>query len=298
MSLPLDHLDLLDEPIAAATGTPLALRIADIDEDPSQPRREFADDSLAELAETIRQRGVRQPVSVRPHPGNAGRWMLNFGARRLRASRLAGKLDIPAFVDQAADDYDQVIENEQREGLNSLDLALFVKKRLADGDTQQEIAQRLGKSKAHITMVCAMIDPPDWLLDAYRRGRCRGVCELYELRRLHEAQPDAVRELLARSEPVSRAAMRSIKDEHLKTSRAAAATNARKDNRGKIENAQPARVPRSDVTAVDVLTQRADQLCVELESVLDQLEALEPDRAQLLSQRIAALASRRPAPAV
>jgi ParB family chromosome partitioning protein len=284
MSLPLDHLDLLDEPIAESAGTPLILRIADIDEDPSQPRREFDNDSLAELAETIRQRGVRQPVSVRSHPDNAGRWMLNFGARRVRASRLAGKLDIPAFVDQAADDYDQVIENEQRVGLNALELALFVEKRLAAGDTQQAIAQRLGKSKAHITMVCAMIDPPDWLLDTYRSGRCRGVSELYELRRLHESRPDAVRELLARSEPLSRAAMRSIKDERLKSSRAA--------------DAHPARVTRSDVAAVGLLTQRADQLCTELESVLDRLEALAPDRAQPLSQRIAALASRRAAPSV
>ena len=172
MALPLDHLDLLDEPVAPSAGLPLTLRLDEIDEDPLQPRREFDESKLAELAETIRQRGVLQAISVRPHPEAAGRWMLNYGARRLRASKLAGKTDIPVFIDQAADDYDQVIENEQREGLTPLELALFVKKRLACGDSQQEIARRLGKSKSHITMVCAMIDPPDWLLDAYRRGHC------------------------------------------------------------------------------------------------------------------------------
>jgi ParB family transcriptional regulator, chromosome partitioning protein len=273
MSLPLDHLDLLDEPIAPSAGAPLLLRIADIDEDPSQPRQEFDDEPLAELAATIRQRGVRQPVSVRPHPVDAGRWMLNFGARRLRASRLAGKDDIPAFVDQAADDYDQVIENEQREGLKPLELALFVKKRLGAGDSQQEIARRLGKSKAHITMVCALIDAPDWLLDAYRSGRCRGACELYELRRLHEARPDAVHELLARPEKVSREAVRSIK----------------RANRPAREAATTACTPLEDAAS---LQQRADLLCVELESILDRLHESSAERLPALCNRIAAVAQR------
>ena len=72
--------------------------------------------------------------------------MLNFGTRRLRASRLAGKADIPAFVDETANSYDQVIENEQRAGLTPMALALFVQRRLAEGDSQAEIARRLSKS--------------------------------------------------------------------------------------------------------------------------------------------------------
>jgi ParB family chromosome partitioning protein len=127
MALPLDHLDLLDSPVEAAAGVPLSLPIGDIDEDPAQPRHEFDSASLADLAETIRQRGVRQPISVRRHPAEPHRWMLNFGARRLRASKLAGKAEIPAFVDEGANDYDQVIENEQRDGLKPFELALFIK---------------------------------------------------------------------------------------------------------------------------------------------------------------------------
>jgi NTP pyrophosphatase (non-canonical NTP hydrolase) len=61
------------------------------------------------------------PISVRPSLRQAGRWMPNFGARRLRASRMAGVAEIPAFIDTTADSYDQVIENEQREGLKPLD---------------------------------------------------------------------------------------------------------------------------------------------------------------------------------
>ena len=186
MALPLDQLDLLATPADLLAGAPLQLPIDAIEEDPDQPRQEFDPDGLAELAETIKERGVRQPISVRRHPEKPDRWMLNFGARRLRASKLIGKLDIPAFVDNTADSYDQVIENEQREGLKPLELALFVQRRLAAGDTQAVIARCLGKSRAYVTYAMALVDAPDWLMAAYREGRCRGLRELYELRRAGE----------------------------------------------------------------------------------------------------------------
>jgi ParB family chromosome partitioning protein len=130
--------------------------------------------------------------------------MLNFGARRLRASKLAGKFDIPAFIDKTADSYDQVIENEQREGLKPLELALFVQRRLAAGDTQAVIARRLGKSRQYVTMATALIEPPDWLLQAYREGRCRGTNELYDLRRLHGEHGDAVEAWAAQQPTITR----------------------------------------------------------------------------------------------
>ena len=189
MPLQLDDLAALDAPARDASGLPLTLTIDAIDEDADQPRQEFDADALQELADTIRERGVRQPVSVRPNPRQPDRWILNFGARRLRAARLAGLMQIPAFIDTTADHHDQVIENEQREGLRPLELALFVQKRLALGNSQAEIAKRLGKSRQWVTLVTAMIEPPDWLLDLYRQGRCRGMLELYELRRLHGEHP-------------------------------------------------------------------------------------------------------------
>jgi ParB family transcriptional regulator, chromosome partitioning protein len=203
MPLQLDDLDLLDAPQPLG-GRPLLLPVDAIDEDPEQPRNEFDEEALRELAATIAQRGVRQPISVRPHPTEEGRWILNFGARRLRASRLAGKADIPAFVDETADSYDQVIENEQREALKPLELALFVRRRIAAGDSQADIARRLGKSRQYITFATALIDPPDWLLGAYRDGRCRGLTELYELRKLYAERPDRLEGLIAEQEPITR----------------------------------------------------------------------------------------------
>lgn len=200
MGLMLDGLDLLGTRPAPQDGVPMRLPVDLIDEDPGQPRQEFDEESLRELAGTIRERGVRQPISVRPNPAAEGRWLLNFGARRLRASRLAGKADIPAFADLSADSYDQVIENEQREGLKPLELALFVKRRLMAGESQAEIARRMGKSKAYVTYAMALIDAPDWLLAAYREGRCRGLRELYELRRAADGSAVDV-EAWARTKP-------------------------------------------------------------------------------------------------
>jgi ParB family chromosome partitioning protein len=213
MPLQLDDLAALDAPTLHSNGQPLMLPADAIDEDPDQPRHEFDSNALNELAETIRVRGVRQPISVRPDLQQSGRWVLNFGARRLRASRLAGLKEIPAFIDTTADSYDQLIENEQREGLKPLELALFVQKRLAMGDSQAEIAKRLGKSRQWVTLTTALIEAPDWLLQAYREGRCRGMNELYELRRLHGEHAQAVEAWVAQQGAITRDRIALLRDE-------------------------------------------------------------------------------------
>ncbi len=192
--LRLDDLAALDMPIAPTvqSGQPLMLPIDSIDEDPEQPRREFDAHALEDLAQTIRDRGVKQPISVRPNPQTEGRWLLNFGARRLRATRLAGLTEVPAFIDSTADSYDQMVENEQREALRPLEVSLFVQKRLQCGDSQADIARRLGRSRQYVTYARALIEPPDWLMQAYREGRCTSMTELYELRRLSGDYPEQV----------------------------------------------------------------------------------------------------------
>ena len=213
MPLQLDDLAALDTPALDASGVPLMLAIDSIDEDADQPRHEFDTNALQELADTIRERGVRQPISVRPNLQQSGRWILNFGARRMRAARLAGLTQIPAFIDTTADSYDQVIENEQREGLRPLELAMFVQKRLANGDNQAEIAKRLGKSRQWVTLATAMIEPPDWLLDLYRQGRCRGMMELYELRCLHGEHPQYIEAWVSDRDSITRDGVAALRAE-------------------------------------------------------------------------------------
>ena len=160
MALQLKDLAALDEAPSEAVGQPMSVAVGLIDEDPGQPRTEFDPESLQELALTIADRGVCQPVSVRAHPDAPGRFMLNFGARRLRAARLAGKDEIPAFVADLGDGYAQVIENEQREALKPMELALFVQRRIGAGESLAEIARRLGKTRGYLTFVTALIDAP------------------------------------------------------------------------------------------------------------------------------------------
>ena len=138
--------------------------------------------------------------------------MLNFGARRLRASKLARQATIPAFVDETADSYDQVIENEQRESLKPMELALFVQRRLGAGETQAEIARRLGKSRQYVNYAAALIDAPDWLMALYREGRCRGLKELYDLRRLACSDADAVATWLPQMRVVTRSDVEALRE--------------------------------------------------------------------------------------
>jgi len=205
-----EYLPNLDDTPIAAEGRPMLVPLDLIDEDPLQPRSEFDAETLGELAKTIAARGVLQPVSVRSHPEHAGRWMLNFGARRLRASKMAGKDAIPAFVDEPADRYVKVIENEHREGLNPMELASFLKEELNSGKSRAEVARNLGKSAAYLSYVSALIDAEHWLKDAYRSGQCRGLRELCELRRAHEVHPEDVRRLIDSGEPITRAGIKEM----------------------------------------------------------------------------------------
>ncbi len=215
----------------------MQLPIDSIDEDPDQPRSDFDAAALEEPASTIRTRGVLQPVAVRPHPQSQGRWMLNFGSRRYRASRLADRDVIPAFVDESFDNYAQVIENEQREALKPLELALFMQRRLIAGDTRAEIARGLGKSRGYLTFVGALIDAPEWLLDLYRSGRCTGTNELYDLRKLHESHRLAVEQWSRELGSISREDVHRLKDVLSAKSAAADTPRSRMADRSPAEEA-------------------------------------------------------------
>lgn len=215
MALDFDTLDLgrrnkPDRP--TAEGKPLQLPLDVIDEDPDQPRTEFDAGALQELADSIRERGVRQPVSVKPSPTDPARYILNFGARRLRASRLAGQETIPAFVDLTADDFDQVAENEQRQGLTAMELALFVKRKLEQGLKQAEIARKLGKPKATISQAAALASAPDAITVLYRSGRCQSLRELYDLGQAYEQHPQEVAQALDGDAPVTRRFVEELRE--------------------------------------------------------------------------------------
>ena len=205
----LDQLDKLASP-AVSQNAP-KYPIADIDEDPNQPRTEFDAEAMAELTESVKLRGVLQPVSMRKHPTQPGRYMLNHGARRLRAAKAAGLTEIPAYVDEEYDDYDQVIENEQRSNLSAMELAAFIQRRIKKGEKKGDIAKKLfKKDPMFVTRHLALIEAPAEIEALYRSGRCRDVTAIYNLRRLYDAHPAEVAEWLATEPDITKSTVAAI----------------------------------------------------------------------------------------
>jgi len=197
-----DLSDLLNQPVMdGKSNGPLQLSLDLIDEDPNQPRHAdnpgFSKESLAELAETIEDRGVKSPISVREHPEVEGRYIINHGARRFRASRIAGKDNIPAFIDNDYSEADQVIENLQRNELTAREIADFIGRELAKGKKKSEIAREIGKSPAFVTQHVVLLDLPDPIAIAFNTGRANDVTVINELVKDYKKSPEEVRLWLA-----------------------------------------------------------------------------------------------------
>ena len=204
------NLGMLDEPAPgsvaiAPTGTPLMLPASSLVEDKNNPRTSFDQDKLAELAADIKARGILQPIIVRPAVD--GKHAIMFGARRFRGGQMAGLLTFPCLVatdERQFDSYAQVAENNQREGLSLTNLAAFIQKRIAHGETKKDIAARLGVTAPTITYLCALIDPPKLLLEVYHAGKCTTAEYLYRLRNLHTKNPKLVERSAAAATEINR----------------------------------------------------------------------------------------------
>lgn len=194
-------------------GLPLFVELAQLFEDPDNPRTEFPESEIEELAEDIRQHGVLQAIVV--HPADAaGRYRIHFGAKRLRAARRAGLDEVPVVVrDAPADAYAQVAENQKRHGLTPLDLARFIGAKVDEGESNATNAKRLGMDPTTVGHHLALFDLPPELDDALKSGRCTSPRTLYELSKLHEAQPERVKALIGSESEITRAAIAAVRAE-------------------------------------------------------------------------------------
>lgn len=190
------------------------LDITLIDEDPDQPRRKdnvgFAEKSLNELADTIRERGVKSPISVR-EAGN-GRYIINHGARRYRASIKAGKATIPAFIDNDYTKLDQVIENIQRENLSPREIADYIGYRVSHGAKKGDLAKELGKSNAWISQHSSLLDLPEPISNAMNKGKISDLTAITELVKLYNKNADDISEWIAEADEISRATIQTMKE--------------------------------------------------------------------------------------
>jgi ParB family transcriptional regulator, chromosome partitioning protein len=141
---------------------------------PRNPRRQFAAAELDELAASIKERGIIQPIAVRPAPGASGAFEIIAGERRWRAAQRAGIHDVPVVVLEVSDAEAlelAIIENVQREDLNPLEEAAGYQ---ALGDefkySQDEIARIVGKSRSHVTNMLRLLKLPEAVQAFIRSG--------------------------------------------------------------------------------------------------------------------------------
>jgi ParB family transcriptional regulator, chromosome partitioning protein len=197
-------------------GRPMLVPVSLLYEDAHNPRTEFPEDTLAELAADIQQRGILQPLVVHVADGD-GRHRIHFGAKRLRAAFLAGLVEVPVVLrDLPADRYAQVAENQKRHGLTPLELARFIRAQVDAGDSNVTIARQLGMNLTTVAHHLSLLELPTVLDDALKTGRCTSPRTLHELRRLHAENPNQVEGLLASGAEITRAtvsAIRSAADE-------------------------------------------------------------------------------------
>ncbi len=149
------------------------ISIGDIDPNTDQPRRSFADESLAQLAQSIRDQGVLQPMIVAPKTG--GRYVIVAGERRWRASRMAGLDTVPCIVrdlDIIQRQEIALLENMQREDLNPLEAAAGIRALMRQcGYTQEAVAQRLSMSRPNVANLLRLLTLPQDVQDRITAGQ-------------------------------------------------------------------------------------------------------------------------------
>lgn len=166
---------------------------------PHQPRQHFSDESLQELATSIREQGILLPVLVRPLPKERDRFQLVAGERRWRAAQLAGLTEIPALIRNWSDRQAleaAILENVQREDLNPVEIARGCSELIDQfGYSHKKVAQRLGKSREAITNFLRLLRLPEGALlllesGALSMGHARALLRL-------ETQPEALSRLIS-----------------------------------------------------------------------------------------------------
>jgi ParB family transcriptional regulator, chromosome partitioning protein len=252
----------LKVPQQSASGTPRMVPTTQVAEDPANPRTEFPDDKVSELANDIRQRGILEAIVV--HPVNEqGKYVIHFGAMRLRAAVVAGLSEVPVVIrDAPADRYAQVAENLKRHSLSPFDLARFMRSRVDAGESNAAVADKLGMDLTSVAHHLALLELPPVLNDAMKSGRCTSPRTLFELRKLHATKPEAVEAAVAGASPLTRAAVNAL--------RTNAAAGSSQDG---------TEVHRRSASLLD----QAESLCARLEKAVQAVAAGEPANASRLA---------------
>lgn len=146
--------------------------IADIEPNPLQPRREFDEETLAELSASIAQLGVIQPVTLKRRED--GKYMIISGERRWRASQMAGLETLPAYIREVEDEdlhAMALVENIQRQDLNAIEIALGMQRLIEEcGLTQEAMAVKVGKKRSTVSNYMRLLNMPSEVQFALKEG--------------------------------------------------------------------------------------------------------------------------------
>lgn len=163
---------ITDNP-SAALGSVSHIRVSQVEVNPFQPRFEFDEDALRELSESIKLQGLIQPITVRQMGHDS--YQLISGERRLRASKMAGLTEIPAYI-RTADDQQMLemalIENIQRENLNAIEVALSFQRMIDEcAINQEELGDRVSKNRSTVTNYLRLLKLPPTIQAAIRDNK-------------------------------------------------------------------------------------------------------------------------------
>jgi ParB family chromosome partitioning protein len=220
-SLGLEGLDDLSELFKSSTtinnGEALEIDINLIDEDPDQPRTEsnigFSEESLTDLAKTITEHGVIQPIAVKNNLDVPGRYIIIFGARRYRASKIANKTTIPAFIKNNLKRTVQIIENLQRENLSTRETLESIRELLDEGLTKSQISREIGKSPSFITHYVALLDLPEVIKTAFDSNRVTDVKLIGELVKAFNTNADETTKWMSdQNQEITRGTVKHLRD--------------------------------------------------------------------------------------
>lgn len=164
---------IYDNAMEPTSGESVRLSINEIEPNRDQPRKIFEEQALAELSASIKEHGVLQPLLVRPMAD--GSYRLVAGERRYRAARMAGVTEVPVTIREMTDEEESIfalIENLHREDLNAIEEAQGIKTLIDTfGFTQEEAAQKVGKSRTAVTNSLRLLNLPEDISNLVRDGK-------------------------------------------------------------------------------------------------------------------------------
>lgn len=180
--------------------------------DPNQPRKNFDEVALQELADDLKKNGLIQPIVVREDPDNVGKFIVVAGERRLKAAKLAGFKKIRSILstyDNSQLGYVQIAENAKRDNLKFYEMAEFIVSRSDAGEKQADIAEKLGLSKTKLSEFMIWKDAPELLKDA--KEKFNAIRAFYDAVKLYEEYPDEISDFIEKNENISKSDITSLK---------------------------------------------------------------------------------------